>query len=865
MDTFKRIRSGITELKREKEELKAKHDVLANELTKVVESNRLGIREVSQRAISASESLAKLSERMKELEGGIGDAERRLAAGISALEKRSEDHKTALLEVGERIQRAQGAAEDAQHGVKESKDDDKALTRYLDGLEKRIASLSSVREKVSEIEKAGQVLLKGVQDLESLSGSVAVLKERLSGLESSIGDKAAQAQSKLSADMASMQKDMRGNSLAIKAVDAALDRSALDLQALRKDLESQGASIARVRGHAAQDRKRLELLGTLQSRIKNLEAVKESLVRGVESNKEMKAKLALLEQKTRDIDARLTGADKVLDSKLQERLKFLEASLTEKGRTMETRLVERGKQFEAGVSADLVGMGKSLAQEHAGIAKLKAELHKLSAGMRDIRNSSTGSKAGIQDVKAGLASISKRVGSLEALRERVKVIEDAKDALLAGMGDVSEVREGLVKLDEKHKSLDGRLAGEAAAIKADLAKTAAGLRAGQLEFGKKVASLGTLRQKIRDIEKLERSLSASLSEIKPVLRQTAALRNELQSAMKESKSADMAIQDKIESASTVLDGKLDYNVAALKRETGFNTASLSKLSEELKALNLEMQSARKDWQAGKRDMSFVHAELSKYDRKLEDIEKLQIRLKEIDQAKDAQSAAVDERIEEKVQFLEASMRQLRENIEAGFGEKTKAIESKMRSDMAGLRKEMTASSKGMERMKTRLESLGRLEERLRFIDEEKDEIERSVASLQAMKANQAGIDERARNLGKEMKEMRSGLAKGLADARSQVDSLKMGGRDKFDSAVKAFLTTRGELSGKMNGLDAKLSELERRMNDFSRSMMRMDLLEKKMDRVTERSAEIRRDVDKLETKGEAGEKVMLVDLEPDKE
>ncbi len=116
-----------------------------------------------------------------------------------------------------------------------------------------------------------------------------------------------------------------------------------------------------------------------------------------------------------------------------------------------------------------------------------------------------------------------------------------------------------------------------------------------------------------------------------------------------------------------------------------------------------------------------------------------------------------------------------------------------------------------------------------------------------------------------MKEMKATCSKGLADMRREVDSVRMGGRDKFDSAVKAFLTTRGELTGKMSGLNVKMTELENRMNDFSKSLMRMDLLERKMDRITEKSSQMRRDIDKLETKGESGEKVMLVDLEPDKE
>lgn len=841
MDTFKRIRSGISELKREKDELKTKYDFLAGELSRLVQANSNEIKAVATKAMAGAESIAGAEEKINKMEKTVGEAEGRVLNEISALKKHSEDYKKALIEVGERLQHAQDSADEANKWVEDNREQGKSLSKYMDDMGKRISDLASLRERIKEIEKAGDVLVKGVQDLEELRGSVAGIQEKIAGLDSSLADRAALTESKLSSDIASMQHEVKSNSLAIKGTDSAMEKTTLDLQSIRHDIVAEHAGIARVRGTAANNRKKLELLGTLQSQIKNIESIKAGLVKGVESLRGMANKIVALEQKTRDLDARLTNADKALEAKvlekatgldrqisektgamesqMQDRLKFLEANLTEKGRTMETRLVDMHKQFEGSASAELDGMKKEIGKEMSDTKKLRLDLQKMNASLRDLKSSSAGSKSGVQEIKKALSSVSSRVNSLEALRERVKVIEDAKDALIAGMGDLADVKEGVGVLDEKSKSLEERISGEAGALRSDMQKAIAGLKADQSATKKKVASLENLRQKTRDIERLEKSLSARLREIKPVQGEVAALRHDLESNKREMDNTD-----------SVLESKMDYNTSSLKKESAFNAASLAKLDEELRGFSLDLHSMKKDWQAGHRDVSETRTAMANAQKRIAELEKLQIRLKEMENTKEALSNAMDARLEEKMKFLETSLRQKGENIEAGLQERSKAIETKvtkLNSTIAGVKKE--------------------------------------VASLQSLQELQAGMDERARNLDKDVRELRSGLARELAGLRGQIESAKTGGRDKFDSAVKAFLNTRGEISSKMNGMNIKMSELEKRMNEFSRTLIRMDLLEKKLDRVTERSTEMRRDMDKLESKEESGEKITVVDLEKEGE
>jgi chromosome segregation ATPase len=877
MDTFKKIRSGITELKKEKEELKNRYEFLAGELGRLVQANKKEIKSAGDKAIAASEGLSAVGESTSRLEDKIGEVEDRLSASVSALEKHSDDFKKALIEVGERIQQAQGSADDAKDGVKDNKEQDKSLTKYIDDMQKRISGLEALREKINEIEKAGDVLVKGVQDLEDLRGSVAGFEEKLAALESSEADKAALIESKLSSGIDAVKKGNVSNTSALKGLDSAMKKTALDLNALKKDLAVERVSIGRVRASAASNRKKLELLGTLQTQIKNIQDIKTGLVKEVASIKDMKNNIVVLGQKTRDLDARLTNADKALDLKLQEkasglgkqiaektkgmesqmqeRLKFLESNLTEKGKTLETKLVDMGRQLEGTTSAKLAAIGKEMGKGTGDIRGLKSDLQKMSVSLKNLKNGLASSRSEILDAKKQASSISSRVTSLEEVRERVKVIEDSKNAFDAGMASLAKVKEGLGILVEKSKNLDARISGETGALRAEFDESIALLKAGQAATRKKVSSLDALRQKTRDIEQLEKSLSASLREIKPVQMQVAA-------AMK-----DMAsMRQEMDNADAVLESKLDYNVTSLKKEAGFNSASVKKLEEEMKGLSLEIRSMRKDQQAGGRDMTETKGALEKSQRKLAELEKLQIRLKEMENTKDALGSAMDAQLHEKMKFIETNLRQKSENIEKGLQEKARASAAKLTSDINALGKELSGKSSSIEKLKSKLDAIGRLEEKIEFIDVENDEIAKSVAALGGLHTSLAGMEERGKNLEKGVREIKSSLVKEVADLRGQVDSAKTGGRDKFDTAVKAFLNTRGELNSKMNGLNVKLSELEKRMNDFSRSLIRIDLVEKKMDRLSERSTEIRRDMDDLERKKEEpSEKVMLVDLEKEAE
>jgi chromosome segregation ATPase len=704
MDTFKKIRSGISELKREKAELETRYNFLADELNRLVQANTKEIKDIAARTASSSESIAAVGEKIKKIDESFKGFEKQLGNEFISLRNKSEDFSEALIEIGNRMRDIKNSTDEANRGVRGSRVQDKELLKHMDSMQKRIGGLEALRERITEIEKAGDVILKGVQDLEKLRGSVASADERIGALRTLLEERTSALDKKILSGISGAKRDSDQHYSAVKKLGGDIEKINLDLTAIRKDMEAEKAGIARVRAGEAATRKRLEMIGTLQGKIKNLEDIKTGLLKGVESLKGIENKMAAIEQKTKDVDARLTTADKNIEAKVIEKTKLLDRQIAEKTAAMESQM-----------------------------------------------------------------------------QERLKFLD------------------------------------------------------------------GSLTQKGRMIE-------TKLEEIKPAAKQISALKKDME-----------ASRLAMENSNKVLEGKLDYNITSIKKETAFSAASLARLDEEVKKLSFDMQSVKKDWQSASKDMIEEKTAMSRTQRKLADMEKLQLRLKDLEQYKEALSSSMDARLEEKMKFLETTLRQRGGNIEAGMLDKTRGIEAKLNSEIALVKKELAARAKSIEGVKNRLTAVGRIEERLKSMDEDKDVIAKSVASLQTLQTAQVQMEQNERNLEKEVREIKSGLSKNLTEIRGQLDQTKTGDRSKFDSAVKAFLSTRGELNTKTAGLDIKLSEMERRLNDFSRALIRIDTLEKKIDRLSERSTDMKRDMEVLGRKGGSEEKVMVVDLDRDVE
>ncbi|UCD03232.1 MAG: hypothetical protein JSV63_01175 [Candidatus Aenigmatarchaeota archaeon] len=622
-----------------------------------------------------------------------------------------------------------------------------------------IAALKKEREELrknyefvsSELSRLAENNAKSIKELYDKSESFAAF-------EKSVKESISTIDNKFVSGISLLNRTSDEQSSLLKDQDSAIQRLTLSLQAVKKDIEAENERTRRVKESAEENKRKLELIGKLEAKIKHIEDVKAGLIKGVESLKNIKTDMAALEQKTKDLASKLTDADKFLESRLLEKTRMLDSQIADKTDAMvyqmedrlkllESNIVKRNNEVISKVNLDLTGIGKDIVTANKMISSLKTEG----------------------------ATTKKRFSEIDAIRHRVE-----------------------------------------------------------------------------DVEKLGDAISGNLAEIKHLQKNIADLRKDVDSSKIVMKDVDAAI-----------DKKMDYNISSIKKEAALNSATLTKLEQDLNRFSLDLNSVKKDIGSSGTNLGKLSSAVEKLQKKIVGLEKLQVKLGEMGDAKQALTEAMEAQLEERIKFLDTSLRQKAENIEAGILEKSKASESRLNTDINTIKKELSGKSKTIDSVKTRLEKIGRLEERLKNIDRQKDVITKNVTSLQEMKAGMTKMDERSRNLDRELRALKAQVDSGFADVRGAVDTKTTEEDNKFSTAVKAFLNARGDLNRKISLLDLKIADNNKRLNDFSKTSSRIDLLERKLDRLSEKDAAIRRDVDDLERKGGDEEKVMVVDLGKD--
>jgi chromosome segregation ATPase len=1047
MEGFTKVKTGISGLKKERDQLKASYDVMVRQLEKAVAQNSAGINALSGNAQSFSASLGTIEERVAGSHHKTEGALSTVRAETAAIRKRLEEHKNTLIDLSERVR-----------GIGDS--------------------FQSLSKEISEARRSGKETEKALQGVgAALSGATG----RIAAISSSVEGRVSAIDQKHSSALSMLRRDSESQSSVLRGHDANIKSMTLTLQSLKKDLSAIGERLARERESTILNSKKLEALGTLESKIKHIEAVKAGLVRGVESLKEMRMDMAALKQKTKDLDQKHTGADKTLDGKIGEKTDILDGKLSEKTAAMEAQMQERlkflestlsakEKAMEAGMAADLDAMARSVSREVSDMKRMKELLKKADADIRTMRAQEAALRTAGAEDKKDLSALTARIGTLEDLRGRVTEIEKAKDTIVSGIAQTDAIKQKLGILSEKVRSLDTGASSDITALKADVKKTAgdvakvnlilagmkkdieksiqediAALRAEAMGRGastvKMKADITSLRKTVdlklaRDIAALSAGakkwsaditridmdlsglkktigagLSANVSTIKDAVRRNstaisksalgmAALKKDVASAgklvtalktehalarrrvaalerlserVKAAEDSGSALAAKVEtfaplsaritaiskditvmktavdSSAAVLEEKIGYNLASVRKESAASTAALTKMQEDVKKLSIELRSASKDITAAKTEArsasTLVEERLSKDTvamrenlsasaasvkkleaalekltldansmkkdlsvsvasgmrvsgdvagllKKSQELEKIQVRLSEMEKGKDSLMAALEAKLAERIAFLEKSAKQAGDSLAASLSEKSAA-------SAAAMKKESAAVSSSVEKLKARVDALSKLSqkldsvaagedalskdvsslqdlrnditrvaERLNALEEKKAETAKSLSALQGAKEDIAKISERLKAMeekkesatDKDFREFRASTESALSEMRKGVESARVEGRDKFGTAVKAFLGAKTELSGKVGMIDVKVSETGRRLDELSRALVRIDALERKFDRLSEKGANIRRDVDELSRKGTASDKVMLVDL-----
>jgi len=229
MDTFSKIRSGIGDLKKEKEDIKNRYQFLSGELGRIVETNARQIRDLSQRVMAQAQMLSAADARIRKMEEASRGAETRIEEQISSVSKQAGNHREALGEMGLRIQKAQSTAEEAIRENSAGREMKKSQSKSLEILQKRVNDLESLRERVNEIGSISDVLGKGLKNLEELKSEISGMQENISGLEVSMKGKADLLQSRLAPDISAVKNGIKSHGQEIERLQSALEKVAMEI------------------------------------------------------------------------------------------------------------------------------------------------------------------------------------------------------------------------------------------------------------------------------------------------------------------------------------------------------------------------------------------------------------------------------------------------------------------------------------------------------------------------------------------------------------------------------------------------------------------------------------------------------------
>ncbi len=852
MSSFSKVRSGITGLKKQKEDLEKNYGFLTQELHRMTDDNTAQIRALAGRSEGFTADISGMKEQLKTNDDNVSNLGANLGSEITGIQKRLEDQKKILDIVSQKIQKATDAAAEAARGISDTRKFENDVSKSLQDIS---SGLTSANEKISSV------------DSSSRNAIDAVDKKFTSGME--------------------MVKKLSDTQTAvIKEHDSALEKTMLTLQSLKKDILAGNERMANVKTAAAATAKKLELLGVLKSKIKHIEDVKSGLVQGVESIKSIKNDMSALKQKTKDLETRLSDADKFLESRLlekakvldnqmagktasmetqmQERLKFLEENLTEKGRTLETK-----------ISADIVAMNKLLSRELADIKKMKTKIEKSDTGLKDLKGNTAALKKATDDNKSELVLLWEKVNSYRDIAGRVAEIEQVRDTIVSGLGRVDKLSEDMKVFSEKRKAFEAKSRDDMASLKAVATRAdsgvtgvnlvLAGLRKDLASATKMISSIktdhDTTKKSVRSMDSLAARLSASEKAVNGIAAKTEEIKlldKKIASLSKDLGTMKIAM----DGADSAIDEKIKYNVSAIKKDTAFNSAALAKIDQDIQGITLTINSLKKDMASESTGSRKLQSAVEKLQNKSADLEKLQIRLGDVEQTKQALTDAMEAKLEDRIKFIETSLRQKADNMEATLAERSKATESMLSGDISQIKNELAAKDKSIESIKQKIDTVVRIEQRLSTAEKDKDTITRNLSSLQNLRTDLVKIGEKSKLFEKNIGELRTDIAAGLTELRGKFDTSRNEEGNKFSTAVKAFLNTKADISKKMGILELKLDENEKRFTDFSRIVTRLDLVEKKLDRISEKDTEMRRQVDNIERRG-ADERVMVVDLAKD--
>ena len=161
MADFNRVRTGISGLKKERDELRKSYELLAAEVRRMAQANAADIKSLNDKASSLSSALAGMDERIGKAAGDIGKTGASLSSDITEIRKRLEAHKKTIIDLGERVRGVADSTAAAGKDIAEGKKADRDVAKTLQEL---TSTVSGITEKVAAIGASLEGRLSSAED-----------------------------------------------------------------------------------------------------------------------------------------------------------------------------------------------------------------------------------------------------------------------------------------------------------------------------------------------------------------------------------------------------------------------------------------------------------------------------------------------------------------------------------------------------------------------------------------------------------------------------------------------------------------------------------------------------------------------------
>jgi len=780
--------------------------------------------------------LKEKDDRLSELENEISRKSKDLASG----EDRQKKVEEVINELQSEITRLKKSADDELLSLKiqiEDKDQNLELLRE----EREMRAAEHEKEKAELVERAADLqnqhlLLKGT--IEDLSGRIRELEENVVLKQAELADVAKlknagsekhktlrkqvqEAHAKLQAESERHSAEIKEKAARERQLLASLDSKEKDLEAVRKEAEAQNAQ--------------------WQSRF---DSISEKLQQSESKTAAIEEKLKSESEKTRGLEAELGSARAELEGaggQHQAQLAQIEELAAER---------DNLRKHLSTLDANVAELTKAAEERGSLISGKDAEINELNAALDELKN-----QLGERERLFG-ESGEKAAESIRNLEEQLKQRDD-------DLRDIGVQLEGrTTELNTSNKDIEtlnaevSRLSDELAALgnekvnlEADLAnisrESAERLQAAEKQISDLQAGMAeTEARATESAQQLEATRQASAKQIEEERKRSADLERSLSKAMASSETDLAQASKEIDGLRAVIskhEARLEEQKAAMAAKEKDAAENISRLKEDLKGRNDELQELSKNLAEREREIKSQDKTASRLNENISSIEtKLKAASDQIDKfGSDAKAAEKD--LKKHQRMLKSAQEETSRSAKLAK-EKDRHIADLQRT-LDSMRKELSkksAKSAGAERKFSPLEAqLSEKEKALAVLrldfaelqavnDGLKNDSANAREQLEALESEKAQRDREIASKQEQIKQLESHVTEleQCAEEQSQqellsrIEELESAVAEK-DKEIEAAQAQKDEITGLKSKYEKKADSLKEQVKEAMKELVRV--------------------------------------------